>query len=92
MLEWRQVVSNQYKYSTMRHSYDVIEIDNHVIFNILQNIYFWEFYIFVYQVGLKHAKPNIGKIFKTHIILITKYLIVKRFIFYQKWLILNKNF
>ena len=40
MLEWRQVVSNQYKYSTMRNSYDIIEIDNQVIFNTLQNFYF----------------------------------------------------
>ena len=68
----------------MRNSYDVIEIDNQVIFNTLQNFYFWEYYIFVYQVGLKHAKPNIGKIFKTNIILITKYLIVKSFIFCPK--------
>ena len=67
----------------MRNSYDVIEIDNHVIFYTLQNFYFWEFYIFVHQVGLKHAKPNIGKIFKTNIILITKYHIVKSLIFYQ---------
>ena len=52
----------------MRNSYDVIEIDNHVIFNTLQNFYFWEFYIFVYQVGLKHVEPNIGKIFKTNTI------------------------
>ena len=42
VLEWPQVVSNQYKYNTMRNSYDVIEIDNHVI-NTLQNFYFWEF-------------------------------------------------
>ena len=41
----------------MRNSYDVIEIDNDVIFNTLQNFYFWELYIFVYQVGLKHAEP-----------------------------------
>ena len=66
----------------MRNSYDVIEIDNHVIFNTLQNFYFWEFYFFVYQVGLKHAKTDISKTFKTNIILITKYLIVKSFIFY----------
>ena len=32
-------------YSTMRNSYEVIEIDNYVIFNTLQNFYFWEFYI-----------------------------------------------
>ena len=38
----------------------------------------------VYQVGLKHAKPNISKIFKTNIVLITKYLIVKSFISFQK--------
>ena len=68
----------------MRNSYDVIEIDNQVIFNTLQNFYFLEYYIFVYQVGLKHAKPNIGKILKTNIILITKYLNVKSFIFWQK--------
>ena len=68
----------------MRNSYDIIEIDNHVIFNTLQNFYFWEFYIFVNQAGLKHAETNIGKTFKTNIILITKYLIVKSSIFYQK--------
>ena len=68
----------------MRNSYDVIEIDNQVIFNTLQNFYFWEYYIFVYQFGLKHGKPNISKIFKTNIILITKYLIVKSFIFCKK--------
>ena len=32
----------------------------------------------------QHAEPNIGKIVKTNIILITKYLIVKSFIFYPK--------
>ena len=42
------------------------------------------FIFFVYQVGLKHVEPNMGKIFKTNIILIKKYLIVKSFIFYQK--------
>ena len=29
----------------MRNSYDVIEIDNHVIFNTFQNFYFREFYV-----------------------------------------------
>ena len=42
------------------------------------------FIFFFYQVGLKYAEPNIGKIFKTNIILIIKYLIVKRFIFAKK--------
>ena len=32
----------------MRNSYDVIEIDNDVIFNKLQDFYFWKFYIFDY--------------------------------------------
>ena len=38
-IQMLQVVSNQY-YSTMRNSYEVIEIDNDVIFNTLQNFYF----------------------------------------------------
>ena len=82
----------------MRSSYDVIEIDNYVIFNTLQNFHLREYSIFVYKFGLKHAEPNIGKIFKTTSILITKYLnlnwnIVKSSIFYRKNdLILNKNF
>ena len=67
----------------MRNSDDVIEIDNHVIFNTLQH-FISENVFFVYQVGLKQVEPNIRKIFKTNIILITKYLIVKSFIFYQK--------
>ena len=70
----------------MRSSYDIIENNNYVILNSLQNFYFGEYSIFVYQVGLKHAEPNIGKIFKTIIILMTKYLnfnwnILKSFIF-----------
>ena len=71
----------------MRNSYDVTEIDNQVILIHCRIFYFWEFYIFVYQVGLKHAEPYIGKIFKTNIILITKYLIIKSFIFYPKKMI-----
>ena len=58
----------------MRISYDVIEIDNYVILSVLQNLHFREYSIFVYRFGLKHAKPNIGKLFNTNIILITKYL------------------
>ena len=58
----------------MRNSYDVIEIDNYVILNTLQNFHLREYSIFVYQVGLKHAEPNFGIIFKTNTILITKYL------------------
>ena len=58
----------------MRSSYDGIEIDNYVILNTMQNFHFQEDSIFVYKFGLKHAKPNIGKIFKTITILITKYL------------------
>ena len=58
----------------MRTFYDVIEIDNHVILSSLQNLHFGEYSIFVYRFGLKHAKPNNGKIFNTNIILITKYL------------------
>ena len=68
----------------MHNSYDVIEIDNRVIFNTFAEFLFLRILYFLYQVGLKHANPNIGKIFKTNIILITKYLIVKSFIFYQK--------
>ena len=60
-------------------TYYVIEIDNYVILNTLQNFYFQEHSIFVYQFGLK--------IFKTNTILIAKYLnlnwnIVKSSIFY----------
>ena len=82
----------------MRSSYDVIEIDNYVILNTLQNFHFREYSIFVHKFGLKHAEPNIGKIFKTTTFLITNYLnlnwnIVKSSIFYRKnYLILNKNF
>ena len=76
-----------------------IEIDKYVILSSLQNYHFREYSLFVYRFGQKHAKPNISKIFKTNIILITKYLhlnwnIVKSFIFFilKKWLILNKHF
>ena len=41
------------------------------------------FIFFVYQVGLKHVEPNIGKIFKTNIILITKYLVSIIFYLYM---------
>ena len=73
----------------MRSSYDIIEIDNYVILNILQNFHFLEYSIFVYKFGPEHAKPNIGKIFKINTILITKYLnlnwnIAKSSIFYRK--------
>ena len=73
----------------MRSSYDVIEIDNYVTLNTLQNFHFQEDSIFVYKFGLEHAKPNVGKIFKTNTILITKYLnlnwnIVKKFYFLLK--------
>ena len=50
----------------MRNSYDVNEIDNYVILNTLQNFHFQEYSIFVYQFGIKRAKPNIGKIFKNN--------------------------
>ena len=64
---------------------------------ILQNFHFGEYSIFVYQFGLKHAKPDIDKVFKTNISLITKYLnlnwnIVKFYFLRKKRLILNKNF
>ena len=73
----------------MRSSYDIIENNNYVILNSLQNFYFGEYSIFVYQVGLKHAEPKTGKILKTIIILMTKFLyfnwdIVKSFIFTKK--------
>ena len=58
----------------MRNSYDVIEIDNYIILSTLQNLHLGEYSIFVLQFGLRHAKPNIGKILNYNIILITKYL------------------
>ena len=72
----------------MRNSYDVIEIDNYVIFNTLQNFHFREYSILSINLDLKHAEPNFGKIFKTNTILITKYLnlnwnIVKSYTFYR---------
>ena len=60
----------------MPNSYDVIEIDKYVILSTLQNFHFREYSIFVYRFGQKHAELDIGKIFKTSIILITKYLIL----------------
>ena len=49
------------------------------------------------NLDLKHAKPSVSKIFNAYIILLAKYLIlnwniVKKFIFYQKRLILDNNF
>ena len=38
--------------STIRSSYDVIEIDNYVILSSLQNLHFREYSIFVYRFGL----------------------------------------
>ena len=73
----------------MRSFYDVIEIDNYVILNTLR-IFISENFLFLpINLDLKHAEPNIGKIFQTNTILITKYLnlnwnIVKSSIFYQK--------
>ena len=60
----------------MHDYYDVIEIDNYVILKtlhicILENILFLSI-----NLDLKHAKPNIGKVCWTNIILITKYLIL----------------
>ena len=71
----------------MRNSYDVIEMNNYVILNTLQNFYFGEYSFFSIKLDKKLAEPNIGKIFKTIIILMTKYLnlkwnIAKSFIFY----------
>ena len=57
----------------MRNSYDVIEIDNYAILSTLQNLRFGEYSNFVCRFGLKHAKPDIGKLFNTNIILSTKY-------------------
>ena len=73
----------------MRNSYDVIKTDNYVNFETLQNFHFGEYFIFVYQFGLKHAEPDIGKIFKNNTFVITKYLnliwnIVKSFTFTKK--------
>ena len=82
----------------MRNYYDVIEIDIYVVVNTLQNFHFQEHPYFVYQFGLKNAEPNIGKLFKTNYILITKYHsrnwnIVKSSIFtVKKIFTLNKNF
>ena len=73
----------------MRNSYDVIEIDNYIILSTLQNFHCREYSICVYRLGLKHAISIIGKLFKTNIILIMKYLnlnwnIVKSLIFIWK--------
>ena len=73
----------------MRNSYDVIEID-FVILKTVQIFFISENILFLsINLDLKHAEPNIGKIFKTNINLITKYLnlncnIVKSSIFYRK--------
>ena len=73
----------------MRNSYDVIEIDNYVILSTLQNLHSENILLLSIDLDYKHAKPNIGKIFKTSIVLITKYLnfnwnIVKPLIFFKK--------
>ena len=75
----------------MRNSYDVIEIDNYIILNIhvLQNFISENNLFLSINLVLKHAKPNIGKIFKTNTIFITKYFnlnwnIVKSYIFTEK--------
>ena len=71
----------------MRNSYDVIEIDNYVILSTWKNFYISENILLLsIDMYYKHAKPNIGKIFKISIVLVTKYLnlnwnIVKPFIF-----------
>ena len=62
-------------------TYDVIEIDNYVILNTSQTFHFREYYIFVYRFGQKNAEPNIGKIFKNIIIVITKLEYCKKFYF-----------
>ena len=66
----------------MRNSYDVIEIGKYVILSTLQNFNFREYSIFVYRFGLKHAEPNIDKMFKTNTILITKYLNIVKSLFF----------
>ena len=63
-------------------SYDVIEIGKYVILSTLQNFNFREYSIFAYRFGLKHAEPNIGKMFKTNTILITKYLNIVKSLFF----------
>ena len=55
-----------------QYSYDVIEIDNYAILSTLQNIHFQEYSIFVYRFGL-NTYSTLYQIFKTNIILITKY-------------------
>ena len=69
----------------MRTSYDVIEIDNYVILNTLQNFHFQEYSILSIHLVSKHAKPNIGKIYKINTILITKY-------FNLNWNIVKSSF
>ena len=59
----------------MRNSYGVIAIDNFVILNTFQNFYIPRTFFFCLLIWTrKHVEPNIGKIFKTNTILITKYL------------------
>ena len=79
------------------HIFHVIEIDNYVILNTLQNFHFVDYFIFVYSVGLKQVEPYIGKIFKTHMILITIYSnfiwnIVKKHIFCKIKLMIDFKF
>ena len=58
--------------STKHNSYDASEIDKNVILNTLRTFHFREYSIFVYQLGLKHAEPNIGNFLR--IILFNKNL------------------
>ena len=61
----------------MHHSFDVIKIDNYVIFKTLQNLsLFFNFFgfNFVYPVGLKTCQTQHQLDIKTSFILITNYL------------------
>ena len=61
----------------MRNSYDVIKIDNYSKLNDCR-IFISENSLFLsINLDLKHGETNIRKIFKTNIILMTKYLNLK---------------
>ena len=75
MLEWRQVVSIQYlKKKAERNSYDVIEIDIYEFGYIAEISFLRIFYFLSINSEKNYAEPDIGKIFETNIIWITKYL------------------
>ena len=81
----------------MHNSYDVIQVDNYVIFNTLQNFHFRENFIFLSSLTKNMFNLMLEKI-KTNIISNIKYLninwyIVKNNTFFpNQRLILNKTF